>query len=327
MVNRRRSSTAFLLTTLIWSMPLATAAQPAHVVFVLDASGSMWGQIEGKAKIDIAKQVLDDLIGKLPQEMRVGLVAYGHRSKGDCADIEILVPVGPLDRAALRAKIAAVSPKGKTPLSDAVRQAAEALRYTEERATVILVSDGLETCAADPCKLAADLAMKGVDFRVHVIGFDINKAEQARLRCLADKTGGLFLAAGNAQSLQAALSQTVAKAKEPPKPLVQDPGVATLQAPAAVPAGSRFKVDWKGPDSRGDVIAMGVKGGKDDAYREHAYTEKGNPALLTAPGETGEYELRYILAQDTMLLARTSRGPMRCGISWMREGRSWPERG
>ncbi|RJQ79670.1 MAG: hypothetical protein C4519_10885 [Desulfobacteraceae bacterium] len=102
----------------------------------------------------------------------------------------------------MKARIAALNAKGKTPLSAAVQQAAKALRYTEEKATVILVSDGLETCDADPCALA----MSGVDFTVHVIGFDITKEEQARLRCLADKTGGLFLAAGNAQSLSDALT-------------------------------------------------------------------------------------------------------------------------
>ena len=187
---------ALCVTMLPFAAP--AAAEPANVVFVLDASGSMWGQIDGKAKITIAKEVMNKLIDSLPDDMRVGLFAYGHRSKGDCRDIEMLIPVGPLNRSAMKSRIAALNAKGKTPLTDAVRQAAEALRYTEEKATVILVSDGLETCEGDPCKLAAELAAKGVDFKVHVIGFDMTKEEQARLSCLADKTGGLFLAAGNA---------------------------------------------------------------------------------------------------------------------------------
>ncbi len=34
-------------------------------------------------------------------------------------------------------------------MTQAVRQAAEALKFTERAATVILVSDGIETCEAD----------------------------------------------------------------------------------------------------------------------------------------------------------------------------------
>ncbi len=46
-----------------------------------------------------------------------------------------------------------VNPKGKTPLTDGDRQVANALLFTEEKSTVILVTDGLETCDADPCAL------------------------------------------------------------------------------------------------------------------------------------------------------------------------------
>jgi Ca-activated chloride channel family protein len=93
----------------------------------------------------------------------------------------------------LKKKISAISPKGKTHLSEAVHQIAKGLHHMVERATVVLVSDGLETCDMDLRKLAEELAMNGVDFTVHVVGFDISKEEQEQLRCLAHKTGGLFL--------------------------------------------------------------------------------------------------------------------------------------
>jgi Ca-activated chloride channel family protein len=70
----------------------------------------MWGQIEGKAKIDIAKEVLTGLIKDLPAGVDVGLVVYGHRSKGDCNDVEELAPLGAPDKAALIEKVNAISP-------------------------------------------------------------------------------------------------------------------------------------------------------------------------------------------------------------------------
>ncbi|UCF82466.1 MAG: VWA domain-containing protein, partial [Desulfobacteraceae bacterium] len=60
------------------------ATDTARMVLVLDASGSMWGQIEGKAKIEIAKKVMAELIDQIPADFQTGLTVYGHRRKGDC---------------------------------------------------------------------------------------------------------------------------------------------------------------------------------------------------------------------------------------------------
>lgn len=171
---------------------------------------------------------------------------------------------------------------------------------------MVLVSDGLETCDVDPCALAAELAMGGVDFTVHVIGFDISAEDQDRLRCLADKTGGLFLAAGSAGALRDALFATVAQVKEPPSPLVADPGTATLTGPPSVPVGSAFQVQWEGPDSRDDFIAIAEKGSKELRYRDYTYTRDGSPLKVRAPSDPGIYEVRYILGRGSKLLAKTT---------------------
>ncbi|MCB1678268.1 MAG: VWA domain-containing protein [Halioglobus sp.] len=176
------------------------------VILVLDASGSMWGQIEGVNKIVIARDVVEGLVRSLPGNQRLGLVAYGHRKKGDCSDIQTLAEVG-ADRSGLIEQIRGVTPVGMTPLSGSVEHAAEELNYKENAATVILVSDGLETCDADPCALAQLLEEKGLDFTVHVIGFDVTEQERRGLACIARETGGEFLAADNADELTAALSQ------------------------------------------------------------------------------------------------------------------------
>jgi Ca-activated chloride channel family protein len=282
------------------------AAEPvkARMMLVFDASGSMWGQIEGRAKIEIAKEVMAELTAAVPADFETGLMVYGHRRKGDCKDIEMVIPVGPHDAATMKAKIQAISPKGKTPLSESVRQAAVALRYSEEKATVVLVSDGLETCDIDPCALAAELAMSGVDFTVHVIGFDIVKEDQARLKCLADKTGGLFLAADNAGQLRDALFKTLEEVKAVPPPVVEDPGTAKLSGPPSVPAGSSVSVQWEGPNSRGDFVAIAEKDSRDENYKEYAYTKFGSPAIFPVPGKVGDYELRYVHAGSGKVIGR-----------------------
>lgn len=224
---------------------VSAALAGERAIIVLDGSGSMWGQIDGKTKIEIARETLADVLPALPADTELGLMVYGHREKGACGDIELAVEpaVGTAD--AITAFANKVNPKGKTPISASVKQAAESLRFTEEKATVILVTDGLETCEADPCALANELEQSGVDFTAHVVGFGLSEEEGQQVACLAENTGGKYLKADDAGQLSEALKETVvevAKAPEPaPKP---EPAPAALEH--NVVAASRLSED--GPD-------------------------------------------------------------------------------
>jgi hypothetical protein len=189
---------------------------PGQSMLVLDASGSMWGQIGGRAKIEIAREAVANMLASWPAGQQLGLMAYGHRSKGNCADIEMLKAPAKLDKSGFQQSVNALQPKGMTPISGSVRMAAEQLKFSERKATVILVSDGEETCHADPCALGKELERLGVDFTAHVVGFDIDKNPKAKaqLQCLASSTGGRYLDAKDAGELNKAL-QEVAKAPEP----------------------------------------------------------------------------------------------------------------
>ena len=214
-MNRRLSLAVIAALFSITAALAATAVKAEErAIVVFDGSGSMWGQIRGKTKIEIAREALKQSLGAWSErDVQMGLIAYGHRKKGECSDIELLIPPRPLDVNEFSAAVDAVSPKGKTPLTAAVRMAAEELRFTEEKATVILMSDGLETCDLDPCAVAEDLERLGVDFTAHVIGFDVAAPEErAQLSCIAENTGGLFVTAGNAEELSSAFEQVTALA-------------------------------------------------------------------------------------------------------------------
>jgi len=254
---------------------MAQETGPGDSILVIDASGSMWGQIEGEAKIAIAKKVLGDLLTDVPAERRLGLIAYGHRRAGDCADIEELAAVG-ADRAAISGAVQKLNPKGKTPMADAVKLAAEKLKYTENKATVILVSDGIETCVPDPCGVASALEAAGADFTVHVVGFDVTEENaQAQLRCIAENTGGMFVSAGDASGLGDALKETVIEAAEAAPPAANLYLRATeLEGGVVIEEGLNWRVV---PSAGGDpalsetgagVVETRVPAGSYDVYVE-----------------------------------------------------------
>ncbi|TIS62023.1 VWA domain-containing protein [Mesorhizobium sp.] len=204
---------------LLWMTTPGLAAD--RVVIVLDASGSMWAQIDGKPKLEIARESLRTVLQSVPADREIGFMAYGHREKGSCEDIELIVPPQAGSAAAVSAAADSLKFIGKTPLTSAVKQAAEALKYTEDKATVILITDGLETCKGDPCALGKELRAAGVDFTVNVVGFGLTADEGKQVACLADNTGGKYIQASDEQALQDALVETIAAAALEPAPAPQ----------------------------------------------------------------------------------------------------------
>ena len=219
----------FRLSALILCQSLCAAPVLAEgkSIIVLDASGSMWGQIEGRAKLEIAREALGSVLSSMDPETEIGLMAYGHREKGSCEDIELVVPPAAGTAQAITDAANAMQFLGKTPLTEAVRRAAAELRSTEEKATVILITDGIETCEADPCALGAELEASGVDFTAHVVGFGLTEEEGKAVACLAENTGGKYIQASDAGQLVEALKTTVVVAAPEPEP-VPEPEPAAL---------------------------------------------------------------------------------------------------
>lgn len=267
--------------TLLSSLAVAFPALSAErTMIVLDASGSMWGQIDGKAKMEIARETLGGVLQSVPKETELGLMVYGHRDKGSCSDIELVVPAATGTGDAIAKVANGINPKGKTPISDAVRQAAESLRYTEDKATVVLVTDGLETCQADPCAIASELEKSGVDFTAHVVGFGLTEEEGRQVACLAENTGGKYFQASDAGQLVSALTATVAEApmtKEPveevaeaaPEPVIKFNVVSDATLSEGGPSladDSRVRWDFYKADTAGNRSEEQVDGGYDATY-------------------------------------------------------------
>lgn len=83
-------------------------------------------------------------------------------------------------------------------------------------ATVVLVTDGLETCGGDPCAAVRAAKAKQGGLTVHVIGFDVAKEDVSSLECAAQAGDGLYLPAANAADLAQALDATAATSRPRP---------------------------------------------------------------------------------------------------------------
>ncbi len=186
-----------------------TPSEGSDLVLILDASRSMWGQIQGENKIVIARRVLAEVLEKVPDDVNVSLVSYGHRRAASCSDVEVVVPLSRVDRTVLKKKIDGLNPRGKTPIAAALNRVFEEIEKRQRPATVVLMSDGIETCHGDPCQVVRDAKAKGIRFILHVIGFDLGDVDVSQLKCAAQAGGGLYFAAEDAGQFTAALGQAV----------------------------------------------------------------------------------------------------------------------
>ena len=204
------------------------------VVLVLDASGSMATPLGRETRLDAARRVVLDTLTLFSAKRPAGLVAYGHRRKDDCTDIETLQKIAPVDAPAIRKSLSALRPTGMTPLSAALRHAAGML--SADGGVVMLVSDGLENCHEDPCAVVDALKRANANVVFHVVGFGMADGEMKRLACIADKGGGRAIETRDAARLEHALKTLVETA--PPvaaAPAAPAPPAQTVEKPVVPP--------------------------------------------------------------------------------------------
>ncbi|MFP8960523.1 vWA domain-containing protein [Streptomyces nanhaiensis] len=202
--------------------PLAAAAPAAprtiaegngSLVMVLDSSGSMAEDDgSGSTRIESARRAVGTVVDALPDGHPTGLRVYGADRARGCTDTRLVRPVEPLDRAAVKRAVAQVEPRGDTPIGLALRRAAEDLPEAPEgswgRRTILLVSDGEDTCGTpDPCEVAGELGGRGPSsessgtLRIDAIGFQVDGRAREQLECIARAGHGSYHDAPDAEAL------------------------------------------------------------------------------------------------------------------------------
>lgn len=272
------------------------AAGKSNLMLIFDASGSMWGQVNKKAKITIAKEAMDLIVNDLPDNINIGLVAYGHRRKGDCDDVETLVPLGPLDAKSFLAKVNSLSPKGKTPMVRSIRQTADAIKHLEDETTILLVSDGEETCDPEPCNFVAELNKLGIKFRLHVVGFDVGGETEEQLKCMAKAGNGEYFPAKDAGKLKDALDTVIEKT------VVKNLKVSVFLN--GKPIGGTVEVKNTGTGERAAYrsssqplpLLLSVDPGTYTVKVIDEYKQEGHPSLIFDNVQINDTEVREITA-------------------------------
>ncbi len=186
-----------------------------YIEYILDGSGSMMGRLpDGTLKRDVAKEVFLAHLESFPPGMHIGLRVFGNNiewrghEKESCHDIEVVAPVETGRVEKIVAWLKGFHPRGMTPLAGAIMEAIGDFKSGPGRVnSIIVISDGKETCGGDPCKLVEVMKQKGIHFSLHVVGLNVDKKTEQELQCIAKAGGGLYKEARNAQEVNEALKE------------------------------------------------------------------------------------------------------------------------
>lgn len=204
-----------MLLCLVAAPDRLLAQGESEAVLILDHSGSMWGQMEGSAKIgvmrDAIKAVSEDHVGKLD----LGVLTYGTSKKNSCTTFETLKTVGPIEPDEDAKAIAKPKPASSAAIAGALPEAVKLFKTEEGLRTIILISDSTDDCKADPCAVAQQLKTESENLIAHVIAFSEGDMEPLKaLSCIAENTGGTFQTANSPSELNDALRKVFELAEE-----------------------------------------------------------------------------------------------------------------
>jgi len=224
-VSLLRPSTVAVVALLLVVPVAARAADPEKTpctedaMIVFDASGSMAGNVDSGIattipRIDEVREALGQVLPTVTHNRRVGLITYGPGPYQQC-NVDLNLRPEPNAAKRIMHDVNELNPAGKTPLTEAVEQAAEVLDYREKPGVVVLLTDGEETCGGQPCQIGKKLHKDAFDLTVHVISYRFKNIYWAgqqtvlETKCLAESNGGLYLSVNSEEDLVKAFEKTL----------------------------------------------------------------------------------------------------------------------
>ena len=183
-------------------------ASRSAVEVIFDASGSMGRLLpSGESRIDAARGALESLISDaLPDQTPFALRAFGHVAPSSC-ETRLDVKLEPLDRDSALAAVRAIEPKllSQTAIADSLQLAIDDLSGVSGPRTIILITDGAESCGGDPAAAAAELRAAG-DTSIAIVSLALEADDLAVFESLAAEIGASYVDVGSLEALREAIT-------------------------------------------------------------------------------------------------------------------------
>lgn len=195
----------------------AAAADTGEIMFIMDASSSMLDKDGGSTtRIDKAKTALKQTLSSISPDVKVGLRVYGSQvpdtdKAAGCQDSKLITRPTANGGAAISAALDGIQAKGWTLMGKSLQDVQSDFSGSGPK-TVILLSDGIDTCAPpDACEVAKTLSASGTKIKVDTLGLLVNNSARSQLTCIAQGSGGDYFDINSIDRLQDTLKALTAR--------------------------------------------------------------------------------------------------------------------
>ena len=278
LINRKVFSSAFEWQD-NWSDDNYTGVD---VAFVIDDSGSMWSNDRGNERLTVAR----DLIDKLPQSSRVGVVKFESRTS-------VLTQSLIEDKEVAKEYLTTdyFSSDGGTAMYTAIDDAFALFEQSDETVLkmMIVLSDG----NADDTGKHSSIVSKAVDenIKIYTVGLGSSTTYFSRyLQPLAENTGGVFYLASNAAELSG-IYEDISNKIDIETDSDSDGIPDYYEDHMCIFNGCKLPLDKNNPDTDGDglldgeEITLSYEYNEDKTKVQVTGVMKSNPTMIDSDGD------------------------------------------
>jgi Ca-activated chloride channel homolog len=174
--------TALNVFSQVQTKPVSNTPQKplTRILFVFDASESMYGRWQSDIKYNIAKNILSEVLDSISQlkDVQVAIRFYGHQYSYPpqvCTDSKLEVPFAYGNFEKIKLKLGSITPKGTSPIAYSLEQTVNDFPPCDNcRNIIVLITDGIEECGGDPCKASETLQKSGIALKPFIVGIGTN---------------------------------------------------------------------------------------------------------------------------------------------------------
>lgn len=180
------------------------------IFIILDTSGSMLQSIQGQTRMDVAKKSMLAMVANIPEGINFGLMTFGKVQ--DSCDTPTVIDFSRFSKIRTEAAVKNLIAVNlvKTPLADALNQAGAKIKMQQGKKSILLITDGEETCDGNPEQAIKALRADGLDAKVSIVGFALeSEALSNTFESWAHIGGGEYFEAQDQAALLKALDDSM----------------------------------------------------------------------------------------------------------------------
>lgn len=169
------------------------AQKPTRILFLVDGSSSMQDEWEGndQGKFQAAQVLLNaivDSIYAVNKNVEFGLRVFGanyHVSRSVCYDSRLEVTFSKQNIDQVKGRLHLIYPKGVSPIAYSLEKAAlEDINDPSYAYSLILITDGGETCNGDICAVMQRILNFRINFKPYIISLENSAPLQEEYACM-----------------------------------------------------------------------------------------------------------------------------------------------